>query len=137
MVKTARGRVPYLDASTGERAEREVSAAKALMSSYNYAGSTWAGGSEALCTGLPRDEWGIGGYVVSDWSLYDYTDKNQALYAGTDVNFTSTAVTGEMMDATSATAVFAMRQAMHRYLYATASSNAMNGRGPTVRVTHV
>ncbi|QOY60953.1 hypothetical protein [Thermophilibacter immobilis] len=25
----------------------------------------------------------------------------------------------------------------HRYLYATASSNAMNGRGPTVRVTYV
>lgn len=137
MVKTARGRVPCLDASTGERAEREVSAAKALMSSCNYVESTWEGGGEALCTGLLRDEWGFDGYVVSDWGLYDCTDKNQVFYAGTDVNFTSTAVTGEMTDATSAMAVLAMRQAMHRYLCATANSNAMSGRAPTVRVTHV
>ncbi|MBM6774308.1 glycoside hydrolase family 3 C-terminal domain-containing protein [Olsenella profusa] len=133
VVKTARGSVPYLDASTGERAEREVSAAKAVMSSYNYVGATWAGGCHALCTELLRDEWGFDGYVISDWSLYDYTDKNQAFYAGTDVNFTSIATTGEMADAESATAVRAMRQAMHRYLYAIANSNAMNGQAPAMR----
>lgn len=134
VVKTARGVVPYLD-EDGERQEREVSAAKAVMSSYNYVGDTWAGGCHALCTELLRDEWGFDGYVVSDWSLYDYTDKNQAFYAGTDVNFTSTSVTGEMSDSESATAVLAMRQAMHRYLYVIANSNAMNGEAPTVRVT--
>ena len=135
-VKTARGSVPYLDPATGERREREVSAAKAVMSSYNYVGSTWAGGNHALCTELLRDEWGFDGYVVSDWSLYDYTDKNQAFYAGTDVNFTSTVTTGEMTDSTSASAVLAMRRAMHRYLYVIANSNAMNGEAPTVRVTY-
>ena len=133
VVKTARGSVPYLDPTTGERTEREVSAAKAVMSSYNYVGATWAGGCHALCTELLRDEWGFDGYVISDWSLYDYTDKNQAFYAGTDVNFTSTSVTGEMADAESATAVLAMRQAMHRYLYAIANSNAMNGQVPAMR----
>ncbi|HBO61339.1 MAG TPA: hypothetical protein DD645_01375 [Olsenella sp.] len=80
-----------------------------------------------------RDEWGFDGYVISDWSLYDYTDKNQAIYAGTDVNFTTTATTGEMTDAESATAVRAMRQAMHRYLYAIANSNAVNGQVPGMR----
>lgn len=135
-VKTARGRVPYLDDATGERREREVSAAKAVMSSYNYIGSTWAGGCEALCTGLLRDEWGYDGHVVSDWTLYDYTDKNQAFYAGTDVNFTTTAQTGEMSDSTSATAVLAMRQAMHRYLYSVVNSNAVNGLAPTARITY-
>ena len=133
VVKTARGSVPYLDAATGERREREVGAAKAVMSSYNYVGATWAGGSRALCTELLRDEWGFDGYVISDWSLYDYTDKNQAIYAGTDVNFTTTATTGEMTDAESPTAVRAMRQAMHRYLYAIANSNAVNGQVPGMR----
>ena len=136
VIKTARGSVPYLDAATGERREREVSAAKAVMSSYNYVGSTWAGGCHALCTELLRDEWGFDGYVVSDWSLYDYTDKNQAFYGGTDVNFTSTEMTGEMADAESPTAVLAMRRAMHHYLYTIANSNAMNGLAPTVRVTY-
>lgn len=135
-VKKAAGTVPYLDDATGERRERGVSAAKAIMSSYNYIGATWAGGNEALCTGLLRDEWGFDGYVVSDWTLYDYTNKNQAFYAGTDVNFTSTAQTGEMDDAESATAILAMRRAMHRYLYTIANSNAVNGEKPTAAVTY-
>ena len=136
VVKHARGSVPYLDDATGERKEYEVGAAKAVMSSYNYIGSTWAGGCEALCTGLLRDEWGYDGHVVSDWTLYDYTDKNQAFYAGTDVNFTTTAQTGEMSDFDSATAILAMRRAMHRYLYSVANSNAVNGEAPTVCVTY-
>ena len=136
VVKRARGSVPYLDDATGERKEYEVGAAKAVMSSYNYIGSTWAGGCEALCTGLLRDEWGYDGHVVSDWTLYDYTDKNQAFYAGTDVNFTTTAQTGEMSDSDSATAILAMRRAMHRYLYSVANSNAVNGEAPTVCVTY-
>ncbi len=136
VVKRARGSVPYLDDATGERKEYEVGAAKAVMSSYNYIGSTWAGGCEALCTGLLRDEWGYDGHVVSDWTLYNYTDKNQAFYAGTDVNFTTTAQTGEMSDSDSATAIRAMRRAMHRYLYSVANSNAVNGEAPTVCVTY-
>lgn len=136
VVKRARGSVPYLDDATGERKEYEVGAAKAVMSSYNYIGSTWAGGCEALCTGLLRDEWGYDGHVVSDWTLYDYTDKNQAFYAGTDVNFTTTAQTGEMSDSDSATAILAMRRAMYRYLYSVANSNAVNGEAPTVCVTY-
>ena len=135
VVKSARGDVPYLDAD-GNHLTYSTSAAKAVMSSYNYIGSTWAGGCHALCTELLRDEWGFDGYVVSDWTMYDYTDKNQAFYGGTDVNFTSYQATGEMSDPDSATAVLAMRQAMHRYLYAIANSNAVNGQAPTVRVTY-
>ena len=136
VVKNARGTLEYLDDATGERKTRGMSAAIAVMSSYNYIGSTWAGGSEALCTGLLRDEWGFEGHVVSDWSLYDYTNKNQAFYAGTDVNLTTTLTTGQMQDAESATAVKAMRRCMHHYLYSIANSNAMNDKPPTVRVTY-
>ncbi len=136
VVKNARGSLPYLDDATGEVKTREMSAAIAVMSSYNYIGATWAGGSHALCTELLRDEWGFEGHVVSDWSLYDYTNKNQAFYAGTDVNLTTTLTTGEMQDAESATAVLAMRRCMHHYLYSIANSNAVNGQAPTVRVTY-
>ena len=136
VVKNARGSIDYLDDQTGERKTRGMSAAIAVMSSYNYVGSTWAGGSKALCTELLRDEWGFEGHVVSDWSLYDYTNKNQAFYAGTDVNLTTTLTTGQMQDAESATAVKAMRRCMHHYLYSIANSNAMNGKPPTVRVTY-
>ena len=136
VVKNARGSIDYLDDQTGERKTRGMSAAIAVMSSYNYVGSTWAGGSKALCTELLRDEWGFEGHVVSDWSLYDYTNKNQAFYAGTDVNLTTTLTTGQMQDSESATAVKAMRRCMHRYLYSIANSNAMNDKPPTVRVTY-
>ena len=136
VVKSARGALPYLDDATGEVKTRDMSAAIAVMSSYNYIGATWAGGSHALCTELLRDEWGFEGHVVSDWSLYDYTNKNQAFYAGTDVNLTTTLTTGEMQDAESATAVQAMRRCMHRYLYSIANSNAVNEQAPTVRVTY-
>ncbi len=131
VVKRAKRMLPYLDAATGERREREMQGTSAVMSSYNYVGATWAGGRESLVTGLLRDEWGFEGHVISDWSFYDYMEKNQAIYAGTDVNFTSTTATGEMVDAESATAVLAMRRAMKRYLFSVANSCAMNGIAPT------
>ncbi|MBQ9058350.1 MAG: glycoside hydrolase family 3 C-terminal domain-containing protein [Atopobiaceae bacterium] len=130
VVKEARGTLPYLNAETGERDELEMSAATAVMSSYNYIGTTWAGGRSSLVTGLLRDEWGFEGYVVSDWSFYDYMEKNQAIMAGTDINFTSEETTGTMVDASSSTAVSAMRRSMHHYLYTLANSNAVNGRPP-------
>ena len=131
VVKRAKRMLPYLDAATGKMTEREMAATTSIMSSYNYVGTTWAGGRESLVTGLLRDEWGFEGHVISDWSFYDYMEKNQAIYAGTDVNFTSTAETGDMVDAESATAVLAMRRAMKRYLFSVANSCAMNGIAPT------
>ena len=135
VVKRAKRTLPYLDATTGEMLEREMPGTTSVMSSYNYVGTTWAGGRESLVTGLLRDEWGFCGHVISDWSFYDYMEKNQAIYAGTDVNFTSVQATGEMVDAESPTAVNAMRRAMRRYLFSVANSCAMNGRAPTSRIS--
>ena len=135
VVKRAKRMLPYLDAQTGEMREREMPGTTSVMSSYNYVGTTWAGGRESLVTGLLRDEWGYQGHVISDWSFYDYMEKNQAIYAGTDVNFTSTAETGEMVDSTSPTAVIAMRRAMHRYLFSVANSCAVNGMAPPSRIS--
>lgn len=54
-----------------------------LMSSYNRIGAVWAGGSEALLTGILRDEWGFDGAVITDYcDHHSYMNGDQALYAG-------------------------------------------------------
>ena len=57
-----------------------------LMSSYNRIGHVWTGGSEALLTGILRDEWGFNGAVVTDYADVDkYMNLDQALRAGGDL----------------------------------------------------
>ena len=54
-----------------------------LMSSYNRIGAVWAGGSEALLTGILRDEWGFDGTVITDYcDHHSYMNGDQALRAG-------------------------------------------------------
>ena len=54
-----------------------------LMSSYNRIGAVWAGGSEALLTGILRDEWGFDGAVITDYAdHHSYMNGDQALRAG-------------------------------------------------------
>ena len=54
-----------------------------LMSSYNRIGAVWAGGSEALLTGILRDEWGFDGAVMTDdCDHHSYMNGDQALRAG-------------------------------------------------------
>lgn len=53
-----------------------------IMSSFNYIGHTWAGGSKALLRHVLREEWGFQGAVVTDACLYPYMDVCQMVYAG-------------------------------------------------------
>lgn len=54
-----------------------------LMSSYNRIGAVWAGGSEALLTGILRDEWGFHGAVITDYSdHHSFMNGDQMLRAG-------------------------------------------------------
>ena len=39
-----------------------------MMSAFSFMGTTWSGASEALLTGLLRDEWGFHGSVVTDYN---------------------------------------------------------------------
>ena len=58
----------------------------ALMSSYNRVGAVWAGGSEALLTGVLRGEWGFNGVVVTDFSDHTaYMNGDQMLRHGGDL----------------------------------------------------
>lgn len=60
--------------------------ATGMMSSYNRIGAVWAGGSEALLTGILRDEWDFAGAVITDYSDHHaYMNGDQMLRAGGDV----------------------------------------------------
>ena len=89
-----------------------------LMSSYNRIGAVWAGGSEALLTGILRDEWGFDGAVITDYcDHHSYMNGDQALRAGGSLwmaGFTG----GEMAFETGSNSYLqAMRRATKEALY--------------------
>ncbi|MDR1214706.1 MAG: glycoside hydrolase family 3 C-terminal domain-containing protein [Propionibacteriaceae bacterium] len=55
------------------------------MSSFNFIGSTWAGGDSALLNDVLRDEWGFHGVVITDAKIYPFQNAVQALYNGGDL----------------------------------------------------
>jgi beta-glucosidase len=56
----------------------------AVMTAYNSVNGAWCGESEALLTGVLRDEWGFEGFVISDWIL-GIRDAARSVRAGLDV----------------------------------------------------
>ena len=57
--------------------------AVALMSSFNRIGAIWTGGSQALCQGVLRNEWGFKGMTITDYTENGtLQDTNQMLRAG-------------------------------------------------------
>ena len=104
-----------------------------LMTSYNRIGTTWAGGSYPLLTGVLRGEWGFNGVVVSDYMDGNWENVDQMLAAGGDIALNS--VDNDLTKCTSegAQALTYLRRATHHVLYAIANSNAMNGiNGATI-----
>lgn len=100
--------------------------AGAVMSSFNYIGTQWAGGTNALCNVVLRDEWGFRGMVLTDYfGVYSYMNSDQAIRNGTDfclVNYDTE--TNHVKDSSSATGVLAMRQASKNILYTVVNSRA-------------
>ena len=136
-VKDATCELKYISDENGTVSTKTINGCTAVMSSFNYLGSTWAGGHWGLMTGILRNEWGFEGMVISDFNLYDYMDVNQGWYAGTDHNITYR-MFKTLQDTESATAVLSIRQSIHRLLYTVANSNAMQGVAPgSVFVYHL
>lgn len=98
--------------------------ALAIMSSYNFLGTTWAAESSDLLYGVLREEWGFKGMVLSDYfGNYGYMDADRAVRGGTDIML-GTAGNDAVMTDLSATSVLAMRQAAKNILYTVVNSGA-------------
>jgi beta-glucosidase len=69
----------------------------AVMSAYNSVNNEWCGQSEALLTGVLRDEWGFDGFVISDW-IFGLRDAGRSLRAGLDVEMPYRMVRAERLE---------------------------------------
>lgn len=100
--------------------------AMAMMSSFNYIGTRWAGGSSELCQTVLRDEWGFEGFVLTDYfGVYGYMNADQGIRNGTDCMLVAyDTETNHVKDSQSATGVSAMRQACKNIMYTVVNSRA-------------
>ena len=104
--------------------------AQAVMSSFNYIGNRWAGGTKELCQTVLRDEWGFQGFVLTDYfGVYGYMSADQGVRNGTDcmlVNYpTETSMVGSLTDGNiSNSGLQAMRTATRNILYTVVNSRA-------------
>lgn len=100
--------------------------AKAIMSSFNYIGTRWAGGSSELCNAVLRDEWGFEGFVLTDYfGVYGYMNSDMGIRNGTDCMLVAyDTETNHVKDTKSATGVQAMREACKNIMYTVVNSRA-------------
>ena len=98
------------------------------MTSFNRIGTTWAGGSYALCTKVLRNEWGFDGMVISDFNAgTSYMSPDAMIRAGGDLNLCQDGKPSTSEAKLTATQATLIRQAAKNALYVIANSNAMNG----------
>lgn len=133
-VKEARMTIDYISDAEGTHAQKVIRGATALMTSYNYVGATFSSGHYGLVTATLRDEWGFQGAVISDMTGGSAERRDQTLRAGNDMIlfYMQTNAT----DTTSASAKWAMREAVHHIAYMVVNSNYMQGVAPGAIVTY-
>lgn len=106
----------------------QAGGSRGVMTSFNRIGTTWAGGSYALCQEVLRGEWGFDGMVISDFNASTaYMNPDMMVRAGGDLNLCQDGLpsaSGEKLTATQASVI---RAAAKNILYVIANSNAMNG----------
>ena len=110
----------------------------AVMSSFNYIGNRWAGGTKQLCETVLRDEWGFRGFVETDYfGVYNYMSADQAIRNGTDlmlVNYPT--ATNDMQFTTTNGAQQRLRQSAHRILYVVVNSRSYTDHRRELRQGH-
>lgn len=100
--------------------------AKAVMSAFNYIGTTHAGASPELLNNVLREEWGFRGFVLTDYfGVYGYMDADREIRNGNDAMLVAyDTETNHLTDKSSATSVKAMRQACKNIMYTVVNSRA-------------
>lgn len=100
--------------------------AKAVMTAFNFYGTTPAQASPEVLNNILRDEWGFKGFALTDYyGVYGYQDADRMVRNGNDCMLVAyDTETNHMTDTTSATSVQAMRQACKNIMYVAANSRA-------------
>lgn len=95
----------------------------AVMSSFNYIGTVYAGGSASLLQKVLRDEWGFRGFVETDYfGGYGYQNADQLIRNGNDICLANYDAKVNNVTDKSATSVIAMRQAAKNIMYTVVNS---------------
>lgn len=103
----------------------EAGTITAVMTSYNYIGSEWAGSCNALQNTVLRDEWGYEGFCLTDYfANFYYMDATRSIYNGGNSCLINQNQTSNYVTATDATTVSHLREATHGILYVTGNSRA-------------
>lgn len=98
--------------------------ANGIMSGFNRIGTEWVGGSHRLLTQVLRDEWGFEGAVITDYGVYNFVNEDQMIRAGGDLRLNQS--DPPTSDASDATQVACMQNAVKNVLFAVVNSNIVN-----------
>ena len=125
----------------------ESNSAKAVMTSFNRIGTTFAGAHSGMLEQILRNEWGYTGFTLSDAvNGADYMNWRDNIYNGGGFMLGSTdkyaaetigaMSSSDNMELIEKDAQFQqkMQQALKYYLYTVAGSNAMNGMTADTRI---
>ena len=103
----------------------ETNTITAVMTSYNYIGSEWAGACNSLLNTVLRDEWGYEGFCLTDYfANFYYMDATRSIYNGGNSCLINQNQTTNYVTDTSATTISHLREAVHGILYVTGNSRA-------------
>ena len=114
----------------------EYGDANGVMTAYTRWGTQWSGGYKPLMTNILRREWGSNGMSITDNVLTPYVNGVDGILAGTSTyDAMLPFVTMQLPEyKDDPVIVTAMREALHRNLYALANSSGMNGVGPDTTI---
>ena len=97
----------------------------AVMSSFNYIGSRWAGGCKELLQNVLRGEWGFLGFVETDYfGVYGYMTADQGVRNGSDLMLCTTGNDYNKVTVLTNSSKQAMRTAAKNILYTVVNSRA-------------
>ena len=97
----------------------------AVMSSFNYIGTRWAGGCKELLKNVLRGEWGFVGFVETDYfGVYGYMTADQGVRNGSDLMLCTTGNDFNTVTVLTNSSKQALREASKNILYTVVNSRA-------------
>ena len=97
----------------------------AVMSSFNYIGTRWAGGCKELLKNVLRGEWGFMGFVETDYfGVYGYMTADQGVRNGSDLMLCTTGNDFNTVTVLTNSSKQALREASKNILYTVVNSRA-------------